>query len=55
MKFKKKNGFVARECFIRELSRSHSKVPHSLISTSAYFEQLVLRARFWKGLVTFLG
>ena len=49
-KRKKKNGFVAREYFYRELSNSwsHNKAPY------AYFEQLVLRARFWKALVTFL-
>ena len=52
MKFKKKmNGLVARECFYGELSWSHNKVP----SISAYFEQLVLRGRFWKALVTYSG
>ena len=52
MKFKKKmNGLVARECFNGELSWSHNKVP----SISAYFEQLVLRGRFWKALVTYSG
>ena len=46
------NGFVAREYFYRELSWSHNKVPYALILISGYFEQLVLRAGFWKALVT---
>ena len=48
------NGFVAREYFYRELSWSHDRVPYALILISGYFEQLVLRAAFWKALVTFL-
>ena len=52
------NGFVTREYFYRELSWSHYKVPYALTYFNKwlhYFEQLVLRARFWKALVTFLA
>lgn len=48
------NGVVARGYFYQELSWSHNKVPYPPILISGYFEQLVLRAGFWKALVTFL-
>ena len=48
-KIKKMNGVVARGYFW-----SHIKVPYAPILISGYFEQLVLRAGFWKALVTFL-
>ena len=53
-KIKKMNGVVARGYFYEELSWSHIKVPYALILISGYFGQLVLRAGFWKALVTFL-
>lgn len=48
------NGVVAREYFYQELSSSHNKVPYALILIIGYFEHMVLRAGFWKALVTFL-
>ena len=54
-KIKKMNGVVARGYFYEELSWSHiNKVPYAPILISGYFGQLVLRAGFWKALVTFL-
>ena len=54
-KIKKMNGVVARGYFYEELSWSHiNTVPYAPILISGYFGQLVLRAGFWKALVTFL-